>query len=56
MCLQSTYESRLATILDELNIKWIRPTFLRYNIDGKSKRYWPDFLLVDVNIYLDPKK
>lgn len=49
--LQSSYELRCANILDELGIKWIRPKALMY--DGR--RYYPDFYLPDLDIYLDPK-
>lgn len=51
VCLQSSYEKRLAEILDLEQIKWIRPKFLRYD----DKKYFADFLLVDYQIYLDPK-
>lgn len=51
VCLQSSYELKCAEILNKLNINWIRPEFLFYN----GKRYFPDFLLVGHNIYLDPK-
>ena len=38
------------------NIKWIRPKGMFY-IDekGLKRRYYPDFLLTDYDIYLDPK-
>jgi hypothetical protein len=49
--LQSSYEARCAKILNELSIRWIRPKPLRY---GK-RLYFPDFYLIDLNIYLDPK-
>ena len=49
--LQSTYELDTANILNLLNIKWVRPSYLKYN----NKKYFPDFLLVEYNIYLDPK-
>lgn len=49
--LQSSYEKRTADILNDLNIRWIRPKFLRYG----SKKYFPDFYLVDYDIYIDPK-
>lgn len=49
--LQSTYELRCSQILDELGITWVRPKHLKYN----GKRYFPDFYLPDVDIYLDPK-
>jgi len=52
VCLQSTYELRCAEILDTLGIKWIRPKYIKYNI---NKKYFPDFYLVDYDIYLDPK-
>jgi hypothetical protein len=51
ICLQSSYEKRVAEILDDLKIKWTRPSFLRYD----DKKYFPDFLLVEKGIYLDPK-
>lgn len=49
--LQSTYELLCSQILNSLEIKWIRPSYLKYG----SKKYFPDFYLVDYNIYLDPK-
>ena len=51
VCLQSSYELLCSKILDNLGIRWIRPTCLKYG----SKRYFPDFFLVDLGIYLDPK-
>jgi hypothetical protein len=52
--LQSSYEIRFATILDDLNIKWTRPEPLNW-IDkvGKPHRYYPDFLVG--NIFIDTK-
>lgn len=52
VCLQSTYELKCAEILDDLKIKWVRPNHIKYN---GNKKYFPDFYLVDYNIYLDPK-
>jgi hypothetical protein len=49
--LQSSYEKTTADLLNELNIKWIRPSYLRYG----EKKYFPDFFLVDLDLYLDPK-
>lgn len=49
--LQSSYELLCAEILDNLQIKWIRPKSLTYN----GKRYFPDFYLPDHDLYLDPK-
>ena len=49
--LQSSYELICAELLDSMKIKWNRPGPLKYN----HKKYFPDFLLVDYGIYLDPK-
>lgn len=49
--LQSTYELKCSRLLDELQIRWKRPTALKY--DGRN--YYADFYLVDADIYLDPK-
>lgn len=51
VCLQSTFELKCAEILNELNIQWIRPSYIKYD----TKKYFPDFYLVDHDIYLDPK-
>lgn len=51
----SSWEDALADRLDELDIKWNRPDPIRYNSKGKIKRYYPDFYLIDYNLYLDPK-
>ncbi len=53
--LESSYEYKVANYLDANNIKWIRPGYLPYVIDGKQKRYYPDFYLIDRDLYLDPK-
>ena len=55
VCLQSTYELKCSEILNELNVKWIRPTCLIYVIGNKQKRYYADFYLTEYNIFLDPK-
>lgn len=54
--LQSSYELKVAKELDKYNIKWTRPTYLKY-IDkfNKNRKYFPDFYLVNYDIYLDPK-
>jgi hypothetical protein len=54
--LDSSYERIIAKILDEHNIKWIRPEPLDwYSKDGVKHHYFPDFYLTDYDIYLDPK-
>lgn len=55
--LDSSWELILAKRLDELKIKWIRPSEpLPWEDDeGISHNYFPDFYLPDYNLYLDPK-
>lgn len=54
--LQSTYELKVAQELDNNNIKWVRPEPLRWiDKDEKKHQYYPDFYLLDFDIYLDPK-
>jgi hypothetical protein len=54
--LSSRFEMIVAISLDENNIKWTRPSPLKY-IDptGKQRNYFPDFYLPEYNVYLDPK-
>lgn len=54
--LDSSWEFELAKRLDELNIEWIRPNPLKW-IDKKGieHNYFPDFYLVNQDLYLDPK-
>ena len=54
--LESSYEVRVAEILDELSIEWIkvRKGFI-WNDNGKIRRYIPDFYLPTFDLYLDPK-
>jgi hypothetical protein len=54
--LQSSYEERVAIELDKNNVLWNRPSYLRYiDVQGKYRRYFPDFYLLDYDVYLDPK-
>ncbi len=54
--LQSSYEHCVAIDLDRNNIKWIRPEPLLWvDSDSIEHRYYPDFYLVDYDVYLDPK-
>lgn len=49
--LESSWEYKVAKSLDSSDIKWERPKYLKYG----DKKYFPDFYLVDYNVYLDPK-
>jgi hypothetical protein len=54
--LDSSYELSVAKQLDLFHIKWIRPSYLKYIDDcGQTRRYLPDFYLIDFDVYLDPK-
>ena len=54
--LDSSWELALATRLDQLKIKWIRPDPIKWtDASGVRHNYFSDFFLVDYNIYLDPK-
>lgn len=54
--LESSWELELAIDLDENNINWIRPgPLIYYDENNQKRRYYPDFYLVDYDVYLDPK-
>lgn len=52
--LQSSYETRFADMADALGLKWVRPDAITYVLDGKERRYYPDFL-VDNKFFVDTK-
>ena len=52
----SNWELLVAKDLDKNGIKWTRPDRLYYiDCNGKKRYYFPDFYLIDYNVYLDPK-
>ena len=54
--LESSWELELAKFLDSNNIDWIRPKFIKWIDDtGVLRRYFPDFYLPKLDLYLDPK-
>jgi hypothetical protein len=54
--LESSWEVKIAELLITKNIKWIRPSFIKWQDSaGKIRRYFPDFYLPEYNVYLDPK-
>jgi hypothetical protein len=58
VCMDSSWEVKLAKFLDLNNITWERSkklVFLWTDIDNKKRRYHPDFYLPEYNLYLDPK-
>lgn len=56
IAMDSKWEIELAEWLDKNNIKWIRPkSILWIDKNGIQRKYFPDFYLLDYNLYLDPK-
>jgi len=54
--LQSSYEFEVAKNLDKNGIKWLRPESLNWVDElNKSHRYYPDFYLINYNVFLDSK-
>ncbi len=55
--LDSSWEEALAKRLDYLKINWNRPIVPIKYLDniGVTHNYFPDFYLVDYDLYLDPK-
>jgi hypothetical protein len=53
--LLSGLEISYATWLNKNNIKWDKPKSISYQLNGKSKKYYPDFLLVDSNEIIEIK-
>lgn len=54
--LRSTYESRYARWLDENNIKWVQPKEgFDYTFQGNTHKYYPDFYLIEENVYVEVK-
>jgi hypothetical protein len=50
--LESSYEYQVAKSLDENKIDWQRPSYFSYGI---GKKYFPDFYIPSINVFLDPK-
>ena len=54
--LESSWELELAESLTNSNVEWIRPKFIKWiDLEGTTRRYFPDFYLPKYDIYLDPK-
>ena len=54
MWFDSKWEVAVAKSLDESKVKWIKPDQGFVWTDA-GRKYYPDFYLVDFDIYLDPK-
>lgn len=54
--LDSSWEKKIFDFLEENQIRWLRPKPLKWKTsDGEIKKYYPDFYLLDFDLYLDPK-
>lgn len=54
--LDSSWEEALAIRLDTIGANWIRPDPIKWIDDcGITHNYFPDFYLIDFDVYLDPK-
>lgn len=53
--LDSSWEQTLAINLDAANIPWIRPSPIKYDRANKFHRYFPDFYIPSLDLYVDPK-
>lgn len=56
--MDSSWEVNIAKWLDENCVKWKRDRKMNFkwtDVDGKSRRYYPDFYLEKYDVYLDPK-
>lgn len=54
--LRSTYELEYAKWLDKNNIKWVgNKKFFEYEFEGKIKKYYPDFYLINENCFIETK-
>lgn len=54
--MDSNWEVKFASYLDDIAVRWIRPSFLLWvDAKGKRRRYYPDFFLPDLGLYVDPK-
>lgn len=56
---QGTWERDLAVLMTTLGISWYKPKVSKdvfeYQIDGKTKRYTPDFYLPKIDLYFEVK-
>lgn len=54
--LRSTYELEYAKYLDSLEIKWKQnEDYFEYYFEGKKLKYYPDFYIIDEDLYVEIK-
>jgi hypothetical protein len=52
---RGTWELKIANLLNDNNIKWIRKIYLKYNDNEIIRTYTPDFYLPGFNKYIEVK-
>jgi hypothetical protein len=53
--MMSGLEIRYARWLNENKINWTKPQPIKYTLDGKQRKYFPDFLLIDTDEIIEIK-
>lgn len=53
--LSSSYELTVAQDLDKNGIRWEKPSYFIWKLNGVEHRYYPALYLPDYDVYLDPK-
>lgn len=54
--MDSKWEVTVAQWLDQQSVEWVRPSYLDWKDEtGKARKYFPDFYLPTLDVYLDPK-
>lgn len=54
--LDSTWEKEYVEWLDKNQIEWTRPSYFDWiDVNGKNRKYYPDFYLVRQNLFIDVK-
>ena len=52
---QGELEVRFAKLLNRLGIRWVKPKYKTYALNGKKKKYFCDFWLRDERLYIEVK-
>ena len=56
LLLESSWELKIAEWLDKIKLNWTRPNHIKWvDSKGKERKYFPDFYILNYDLYLDPK-
>lgn len=53
--LRSSFEVKVAQWLNNNNILWYQPKYIDYVLDGKKRKYFPDFYVESKDVYIETK-